>query len=258
MGHERVGFLPRTKRWRDIVNRISEASTVGEFATADIAAKTLHNVSNRYLHLHCDRGIQAAFGYLIGLAICNLPAKDHSLASPSETLEGNPSPARIVKHLNDWVRANANSLEYAELASRAAADAIAEWTREQTSQTSLFEEYHDARNVWNKAANGREFCRVARSFFGHFTERYMLYFLEREASSVISSLTEREQFSKNIKNHIESVAKHAFETSKITQSFSAGWFNKYACTRRPSDSDIKNFLAIAFNKLHEELQREET
>jgi hypothetical protein len=151
---------------------------------------------------------------------------------------------------------HAESREYAAIASRAGVDTVVEWTRRQNEQGRLFEESRSAAEVWQAASNARSFCEIARFFFSRFTERYLRYFLEREASSAMPSLDAREAFEHNLRAHIQEVSHHAFETSKITQSFAAGWYNNHARDSRPSDSEIQGFLAIAFGKLQEELQRE--
>ena len=94
-------------------------------------------------------------------------------------------------------------------------------------------------------------------FFAKIVERYMNYFLERVLSSSAKSITERDAFNKRLSEHVEATSLHAFQTTKITQSFAAGWFNKYANRTLPTDEDIKYFLRIAFGKLREELWREE-
>jgi hypothetical protein len=254
MGHERLGSLPRTKRWRAIVEDISRSQGYAD-TVADLADKTLHNVRGRFSNLHRDTGVQAAFAYLVSLSTVNLP-RTTGLSSPETGLEGNPSPARIAKNLSDWVRRHALSQEYAEVASRAGADTIADWTKSRSAQGRLFEASDSAINIWSESASAEGFCQVARSFFAHFTERYLRYFLEREASAQLSSLKARESFIKNLHDHIEDVSKHAFETSKITQSFAAGWFNNHARESRPTDAEIRGFLATAFGKLQEEMQRE--
>lgn len=68
----------------------------------------------------------------------------------------------------------------------------------------------------------------------------------------------RKQFNKNLEDHVDRISKHAFETSKITQSFAAGWYNKEVKTAFPSDRKIRGFLAFAFKKINSELIREET
>ncbi len=90
---------------------------------------------------------------------------------------------------------------------------------------------------------------MGRMFFAKITERYLNYFLDRGASVAIDNLSTRENFSKQL-------AKHTFETAKITQSFAAGWFNKNAKDKMPEESNIKSFLTLAFSKMSEELRRE--
>ncbi len=257
MGHERVGALPKSKRWRDVVEAISACEQGDIKDVADVAERTLQNVRLRFLRIHKDRGVQAAFAYLVALAAGHLP-DERGLSSPKTNLNEDPSPVRIAKQLGEWVREQSGLKEYAEVASRAGADTIAEWTREQTRQGRLFDKVTSAKDIWASSANAKGFCQIARSFFAHFTERYLRYFLEREASVQITSLTARENFNCRLHEHIQDVSHHAFETSKITQSFAAGWFNNHALTSRPTDQEVEGFLSVAFGKLQEELQREST
>lgn len=254
MGHERLGLLPRTIRWRVIVEDILRSQGSHD-KVADLADKTLYNVKDRFSKLFRDRGVQAAFGYLVSLATAGL-SQTTGLSSAETNLKENPSPARIAKNLSDWVGRHALSQEYAEVACRAGADTIADWTRSRSEQGLLFDDRKSASEVWTESASAKGFCEVSRSFFAHFTERYLRYFLEREASAQLSTFRARESFTKSLHDHIEDISRHAFETSKITQSFAAGWFNNHARESRPTDREIQGFLAIAFGKLQEEMQRE--
>src|SRR5207237_918033 len=111
-------------------------------------------------------------------------------------------------------------------------------------------------DVWKQASNGGGFCELSRIFFGKFTERYLNYFLEREASAVLPNLEQRERFSQELTQRVDDVSRYAFETARITQSFAAGWFNKHARSGLPSDASIRGFLRLAIAKLREELRRE--
>jgi len=246
--------LPATPRWRVVVEDILRSQGDPE-QVPELAHRTLENVRTRFSNIYRDTGVQAAFGYLVSLATASLPAAT-GFSSPQTGLEGNPSPARIAKNLSDWVKVHARSQEYAELASRAGADAIADWTKTRSAQPLLFEGGDSAPNIWAESASAEGFCQVSRSFFARFTERYLRYFLEREASAQLSSLEARERFATSLHEHIQDVSRHAFQTSKITQSFAAGWFNKHARDSRPRDSEIRGFLAVAFAKLQEEIRRE--
>ncbi|MDP3014112.1 MAG: hypothetical protein Q8M92_07725, partial [Candidatus Subteraquimicrobiales bacterium] len=86
---------------------------------------------------------------------------------------------------------------------------------------------------------------------------YLNFFLSRTASSQLQTLKERENFSSAINSNTELVATHAFETSKIVQSFSAGWFNKHTTEKTiPPLKSIHGFLSFSFEKIREEFRRQ--
>ena len=123
-------------------------------------------------------------------------------------------------------------------------------------QASLFTDPGDPREIWQRADNGAGFCEVSRLFFSKFTERYLNYFLEREASASMASISDRDRLATQLREHIDGVSRFAFETSRITQSFAAGWFNNHARDRYPSKDESRGFLSFAFGKMREELKRE--
>ena len=255
MGHERVGFLPRSQRWMQVVAALAETGASGGADVSDVASKTLENVRRRYQGIHKDPGVKAAFLYVLSLSTdCLERSETHDVIGID--LRSNPSSVRIAAKLNAWVTANLGYPEYAEIARRAGGDAIASWTQQQGRQTDLLEGEPSAQRIWQAASDARGFCEVARLFFAKFTERYLRYFLEREASAKLPSLEVRERFAHQLSEHIDAISKHAFETSKITQSFAAGWFNNHARNGHPSDVEVEAFLALSFGKLQEELRRE--
>lgn len=254
MGHERVGLLPKSRKWRDIVSSIAGASST-DTSLSSLVSRTLEAVRNRYLSIYRDKGVQAAFGTLVALS--HPPnIQEGSVVGIGLDIGSNPSPLHITVALRNWVSSHADSSEYAELAKCAAADVIGIWTSRYASQRDLFSGVRTAQSIWTEAASGSGFCEVARLFFSKFTERYLLYFLEREASSQISTVFEREQFGKRLTEYVDTISKHAFETAKIMQSFAAGWYNTHVKAGAPSDHEVESFLRLSFGKIREELLRE--
>ena len=255
MGHERTGSLPRTTKWTSIIADLGALGGLGDVTVPDIAQRTLDAVRTRYERIHTDAGVQAAFAYILSLAT-DCYNRSETRSTTGLDLDDNPSPLRIAAALNSWVSNHADSREYAEIARRAGGDTIVHWTRAKAAQGKLFESSTNARGVWRDAATAAGFCEVSRVFFAKFTERYLRYFLEREASAQLHSIEAREDFSRNLASHIDTISRHAYETSKITQSFAAGWFNNNVRDRHPSADKIEGFLALSFGKLQEELHRE--
>ncbi len=257
MGHERVGMLPKTRKWRQIVNDLGSAALSPSDA-AMIATRTLENVRRQYQKVSFDEGVLAAFKFLVALStFSNDKDPENKLFDLGIIIHGNPNPLVVTRAVHHWVSMHLDSPEIGRIAQYAAGDALAQWYQGHSPKSDrLFEVQEIPYEVWSKAGNGAGFCELSRLFFAKFTERYLNFFLEREASSVVSSIDEREAISQNIRNQVNAISKHAFETSKITQSFAAGWFNKNAIDQVPDDKDIGNFLNHSFEKMREELHRE--
>lgn len=258
MGHERIGILPKTKQWRNVVYNISEFSFENN-NISDIAQNTIRNVRTKFDLIHKDSGIQSAFEFFVLLTSASRTNDPYEVLSEKGIYIPNDfTPLQLAKSLSEWVSNNKSSYEYATFACQSAIDTISEWYRiTQTNQTSLFDIGKNPFDTWQKAANGAGFSDLTRIFFSNFTERYLKYFLEREASAYSSSIAIRDNFNKQLEKHVEEIAKHAFETTKITQSFAAGWYNKNVKNEIPSRKKIEGFLSIAFGKLKGELLREE-
>ena len=64
------------------------------------------------------------------------------------------------------------------------------------------------------------------------------------------------QFNQQLSSQSKAIADHAFEISKLTESFAAGWYNKNVSDSLPSEKQIEGFLKISFGKLREEFRRE--
>jgi len=248
MGHERVGVLPKTRRWRAIVAEIA-AVNAPPSDVPEIAKQTLNALGSRYIDLATAASVETAFEFLVDIA-----RSASAQQGPTDITQ--KSALGVVADLGNRLGAIEGSLETTEIVRRAAADAIATWAREHaTTQEELFAEIAPG-NRWRGLGTGAGFCELSRLFFSRLTERYLCYFLDREASAALPSLDARGQFSRQLQLHLADVSKHSFETAKITQSFAAGWYNKYAAKTKPTAGQLRDFLSYAFSKLREDLRRE--
>lgn len=259
MGHERVGYLPKTKKWKSIV------TTIGEFSedpsvVADIAVGTTKNVRTRFKEISDDDGVLYAFKYLILLsAATNQDNAYDFLNKHGILMENGCDLFDLGITAKKFIENHQESKEYSKIASQSLMDTIATWFEEnESSQTALFDTPDNPLVKWKKASTGGGFSELSRLFFSNFTKRYLRYFLEREAAWHLKKVEDRVRFNKQLENFVEDISKHAFETSKITESFSAAWFNKHATSNQfPTDRKIQGFVDFAFKKINSELLREE-
>lgn len=258
MGHKRYGYLPKSKIWREIVNSLGDYS-LGNAEISSIAQNTLRNVQDRYSSFSNDPSIGAAFEYLVHVSLAFKQENPLKYLKEKNILEKEEiSLIKVARGALTYKKDEVNSHEYQTFARQAAIDAINNWYGDNIERgRNLFNENVDPASVFNKASNGRGFCELSRLYFSKLTERYLKYFLEREASIKITNLNQRIKFTREIEKRINDISLHAFEASKITQSFAAGWFNRNVKNELPQTKEIKYFLRRSFGKMKSELLREE-
>ena len=258
MGHVRMSVLPTSQKWRNIIQQIA-GMHVSNTEIADIARQTIQNVRDRFRYIRQDNGVLGTFQFLVNLAIASREEDPQArLLDIGIDLPDNPTPLSFAKAVNAYIAPRKDSFEYGEMAQKAAGDAISVWYRQNQVHTlNLFESLEDPFEVWRKAGSGPGFCELSRLFFAKFTQRYLEYFLEREASAALGDIDKRIEFEERLGEHADAISLHAFETAEITQRFAAGWFNRHATENIPSEEEIEGFLSHAFGKMRDALQRED-
>ncbi len=265
MGHLRIGALPRSKNWSAIVSAIGRMSggEIIEGSYAELAEKTLFASQRELRKLPDDIAFLKCFEFLVALSVAGKSENVQQVAkSFGLEIDGIPTKLELSKSLRTWLSGLDPfyyNPEYASLARQATTETIAAWINQHadTPQLNLFPKSEDPYKPWRKASTGAGFCELSRSFFSNFTDRYLKYFLSRTASSQFSTVDDRNQFSNSVRSNVELVTTHAFETSKIVQSFSAGWFNKNASEYNlPAFESIRGFLGYSIEKIREEFRRE--
>ena len=258
MGHKRLSWIRKSKTWNKIIGEMGSYA-LGQSDISLIAQNTLKQVQKQYSTFENDPSIKTTFEFLLHLSYAfqqKEPIKylnEHNIIDSEEISMIKLSRA-ATKYKNDDV----TSHEYQTFAKQAVIDAISQWYKSNLEEgRSLFYEHIDSNVIFNKAADGGGFSELSRLYFAKITERYLKYFLDREAAVKIPNIAQRNKFAKDIEEHIAEISKHAFETTKITQSFAAGWYNKNTKNSFPEDTQIKYFLNKTMGKMKSELLREE-
>lgn len=255
MGHIRTGFLPRTRQWNAIVEQLSQFDDDSSDVQR-ISNDTLSAIKSAYAKMPLDESIQSAIKFLATL-VFSAKQEDQItyLKNNGYFVDDKLSLFSIVLSAKNIIKTETGSLEINKIAKDAAMQSvIAYYNAHQSNQLTLFGE--TPQNPIQSANSGAAFCEMARSFFAEFTDRQIKYYLERAAASTINDYRTLDNFTIALSSHSNTIADHAFEISKIMQSFAAGWFNKHAISSPPSQVEITNFLRTSFDKMREEFRRE--
>jgi hypothetical protein len=258
MGHERIGFLPKSQSWSHIIDQLSQLS---QFSNSDIpvrqiANQTLENIRKQYQSMPYNESVIKAIQYLATLSIsANEKEQIQFLANSGINIKDNISLFSLAVNAKNYITTENESLEVNKITQDAVLESIATYeNNNRNNQLSLFSE--ESQNIWAKIGSGSAFCELARGFFASFTDRYLRYYLERAAANSINDYKRLDQFSHNLTEEVSEISHHAFETSKIMQSFAAGWFNNHSASGIPAKDDIVSFLKLSFEKMREEFRRE--
>jgi hypothetical protein len=258
LGHRRIGFLPKSQKWREIVRQIGDFE-IGEASVDAIVRQTTEGVRQTFDDVDTERNLQRAFHFIVAIAVAareDNPAASLKQIGIQSSLD--ISPIGLADSFRKWMSPFPTSEEKG-IVERAALDSIGEWLQVEAAKTEggLFgAESRTTFQLLQRASDGAGFCELSRVFFGRFTHGFLTYFLDREASTAIPDPLRRNAFANAIQRHVDMVSRHAFETAKLTQSFAAGWFNKNAADAFPSTPAVRGFVRHALGKLREELRRE--
>jgi len=251
MGHERIGFLPKSQSWNNIINQLklfdNNPNTISK-----IADNTLENVRALYKEMHNNESLFSAIKFLAILAISANRENQLNFLNSSGINISEISIFALAYGVKEYVKTERGSLEINKITCDSVLEAIVKYEHNNKNlQNELFESTRE--NLWSKIGSGSNFCELARLFFASFTDRHLRYYLERETAHSIDNFSKIENFKKTL---YEQITQHSYETAKIMQSYAAGWFNKYAIAGSPSNEEITGFLKISFEKMREEFRRE--
>lgn len=256
MGHVRIGRLPKTLRWREVVALIDESAPAAAVAAATAAA------AERRLRRLAD---DPAFGYPVWLLTrVTWAARGETfaddLARLGIALPIDVSPLGTIALLTDHVRSEMASWpgrdNFSELATQAFRQALTDTVAREGA--SLFDgDAADVQRAFRAYSTRASYGVLARRFFAAFASRALASFVDRELANHYGSNTPPGSRESAIEFRRE-LDRHVWQTARIVEDFAGDWYSKHnwESKGRISPEETQRFLAIALRKLRRELQSE--
>ncbi|WP_306116964.1 MULTISPECIES: hypothetical protein [unclassified Roseovarius] len=254
MGHIRLGTLPQSKKWRDVVDLIDSDAPIDAIAEAATRASELD-----LSRASDDPRFQFISALLVRLPLmARAPGFEHALAGLGVGENALSSVAGLLSGLELVVdqqsfQSGASS-DAGELAKFAFLETLSVQLRDQLP--TLFEPTpQEIRTALGKYSSGDRFAELARGFFARLTYRSLDYYLSRELANHtgqgkrFADDTQRVAFQ-------HALAQHTFEASRIVKEFASGWYGKTVWQKQALDQEsIDRFTKYAFKKMRSELGR---
>jgi hypothetical protein len=245
MGHIRLGRLPRTHKWQEVVRLLGADTGTGKVAAATLDASKagLQNAAR-------DAALVHSFWLLTQLPLCARKADFvGELGKLGISVADKPTVLDLVggfsDAVDDHIYRQGGRTDLGEMAQMGAAESLASVLGERTE--TLFGS-EDARQELARLATPANFSLLARDFFSRLTERYLTYFLSRELSNKLSGVSANREFRKALELHCR-------QASKILETFAGEWFSKANYRGGITPRKAAGFVAHAMDKLRAELQQ---
>jgi hypothetical protein len=257
MGHIRLGELPKTLTWRQLLVVLGS-----DDATAHaVAVATARGAHARLRLLRDDSSLAYCFWLLTRLAsAARHPDFGDALADLGLHAEATDSVLGFISQVGDRVRdeigRHPESGPFGDLAADALARALTETVG--TEGRSLFgSSLDDLEHALQRHSTPDRFAVVAQRFFGDFLARTLRFYVDKELPQYVGyggldNVGDSAIF-------IDDLDRYTRESAVIVQQFAADWFSKYdwRAAGAIDRDDAQRFVAVALGKLQKELAQEE-
>ncbi|MGE0063394.1 MAG: hypothetical protein AB7T86_15095 [Xanthobacteraceae bacterium] len=259
MGHTRLGKIPTTRRWRDVVgifasskSSIDEASDSGEIAS--LAGATVKASAAALKEGVKDGGLSFIFFFLTQIA---LAARTPNAAAELENLGLQLSSAKthmdltieVHRVIDDHFRQAKGKSDVAEMAQLAIGETLTAYFRSQPrdlfsgAQEQLLTDLRDL-------GTQKNFGSIARSFFSNFMSRMLGFYLSKfikpgGRQKLVNSAEDLTRFNAELRQH-------AYQRAAIVHEFAEKWFSKTEFEQGIDRKNTQRFVSYACKKLQDE------
>jgi hypothetical protein len=253
MGHIRLGRLPRTRKWQQVVDLIGGGASTPPIAavTLDAAKRGLANASKDpalvYSLYLLTQIPQCARTDDFGAALRALRLDVSNTASLPEII------GAFTEAVDAYVGKTGGRTDLGEMAQMAAAETLARLV-DVKSQNLFGITPEVVQHSFSQLATKKQFSILARTFFARLTERFLGYFLSRELPNHVGA--ERRFQNLDAKQEFErALQHHCWQASLIVEEYSGGWYSKQNYQGGISEGKARQFVGYAMKKLRDELQK---
>jgi len=259
MGHTRLGKIPTTRKWRDVVGIFASArSKAGLSAESDIisrlAGSTIKASANALRSGIKDGGLVFVFYFLTQLALsARREEPRQALSELGVSLPSNPThldlTVEVHRVIDDHFKVTNQRSDVAEIAQLAVGETLSNFFRSQprdlfaASESQLF---NDLRALGAQ----RAFGSVSRQFFSNFMSRMLGFYLSKFVvpggrQQLVNNAGDLSQFNNALRQH-------TYQKAAIIHEFAEKWFSKTEFEKGIDAKNTRRFVAYACKKLEAE------
>ncbi len=253
MGHSRLGWLPQTYRWQDVVGLVA-----GGGSAAAVADATLVAAQRGLAGAVKDPGVRHVVWLLAHVVLAaREPNFAMGLRGLGVPVGAHPSTFELVgavtEAVDDHLAASGGRTDFGEMAQMAAAESLAVGVGTRTA--TLFEAPgRDVREAVRELSTERGFSGLAQDFFSRLVRRFLNYHLSRELSCHVGG---GGRFA-DVHDHGRFLAQLDWtcrEAAGVVQTYAGQWYSTARFVDGVSPQQVGRFVETSMTKLRAELGR---
>lgn len=262
MGHTRLGKIPTTLKWNEVVDLVAGTGPTSGSPEADIStitARTLDAAQGALDKSVDDPGVRYTFYLLTQIALASrkenweaaLAAHGLRIANTHTVFDFT---AEVQEAIDRYVRQSPRgATDISEMAQQAAGEALLSLSTAH-SQSLFGESSEDVRETLRPLSARKGFGELGQRFFGRFVGRFLNFYLSRIAAAQIGS--RRIQDAGDFAQFEDYLERHCDQSARIVRDFCGAWYSKTEYEQGIDLDNTSGFLAVAMKKLRAELERQ--
>jgi len=225
MGHIRLGRLPKTLAWRDVIGLLDTEPD----DAASIASATVRAADARLRKLANDPSLAYSVWLLVRVMTAarsdNFHAELNRLGIP---VSGETSSLGLVAQIGDRARDELAQFDTSGHAREIAAQSLRQTLHDTVLQTGadmFMASSEDAQRALRSYSTQARFGELLRRYFATFMSRTLRSVVERELTNHVGRGHAMANASESVE-FLQQLDRHVWQVSRIVEDFSGGWYSK--------------------------------
>ena len=261
MGHTRLGEVPKTRKWNELVRQVAgRGMSGGAFPAAAsvgaIAARTLDAAQRGLDRAIDDPGVRYTFFLLTQVALASRTSDwEAALGEHGIRLSDDSTIFDFTVELHGAIdryisRNSSGATDLSEIAQQSAGEALTSLAG--VRALNLFDgNKEQLQKAIRTLSTKKGFGELGQRFFGRFVARFLNFYLSRITASALGSPRLPDVGDVALFN--DALRSHCDQSARIVRDFCGEWYSKTEYQKGINLENTSGFLAIALKKLRGEL-----
>lgn len=262
MGHTRLGPIPKTSKWTEVVSLFiqtedKEQAYISPSDIKVIAQQAINAAEGGIEKAIKDDGLIFSFYLLTQIALAaryadwqeRLSRQGIQLSHDATVLELS---AEVQNAIDDFLLKKTRSTDISEMAQQTLGETLTKATGQKT--LSLFRgDTNELQSALRQFSTREGFAELGRTFFSGFIFRFLNFFLSRVTAASLGRLKVRSVA--QISEFNNALRRHCYQSALLVRDFCGEWFSKTEYQEGINFDNTSRFVAVALKKIQAEIKQ---